>query len=45
MAAATARDNAGGPGVPGASWRASNVTFPTMNGDKVAQLSASTEDG
>jgi hypothetical protein len=38
-----ARDEAGGPGVPGASWRASNITFPTSNGDQVAQLAASTD--
>jgi hypothetical protein len=33
----------GGPGVPGASWPADNVTFPTVDGQKVAQLRASTD--
>ena len=33
----TARNNAGGPGVPGASWSAANITFPTVDGQKVAQ--------
>ncbi|MFI5839918.1 carbohydrate-binding protein [Catenuloplanes sp. NPDC051500] len=39
----TARSNAGGPGVPGASWSAANITFPTVDGQKVAQLQASTD--
>jgi hypothetical protein len=39
----TVRTNAGGPGVPGASWPASNVTFPTVTGGRVMQLSASTD--
>ncbi|WP_033339663.1 carbohydrate-binding protein [Catenuloplanes japonicus] len=39
----TARSNAGGPGVPGASWSASNISFPTVDGQKVAQLQASTD--
>ncbi|XTZ17510.1 carbohydrate-binding protein [Micromonospora echinospora] len=38
----TVRTNAGGPGVPGASWPASNITFPTSGGQKVLQLAAST---
>lgn len=36
------RTNAGGPGVGGATWAASNVTFPTVDGQKVLQLRAST---
>ncbi|WP_328989635.1 glycoside hydrolase family 16 protein [Kribbella sp. NBC_01245] len=36
------RTNAGGPGVGGATWAASNVTFPTVDGQKVMQLRAST---
>jgi hypothetical protein len=39
----TARNNAGGPGVPGASWSAANISFPTVDGQKVAQLQASTD--
>ncbi|HCT80765.1 MAG TPA: hypothetical protein DGG94_09735, partial [Micromonosporaceae bacterium] len=39
----TVRTNAGGPGVPGASWPASNITFPTAEGQRVMQLSASTD--
>ncbi len=38
----TVRTNAGGPGVPGASWPASNVSFPTVDGAKSLQLQAST---
>ena len=38
-----ARSNAGGPGVPGATWKASNITFPTVDGQKVAQLESSTD--
>ena len=37
------RSNAGGPGVGGAAWSADNVTFPTVDGQKVAQLRASTD--
>ncbi|MBL7252923.1 carbohydrate-binding protein [Paractinoplanes lichenicola] len=36
------RTASGGPGVPGAGWRADNVTFPTVDGQKVAQLTATT---
>jgi hypothetical protein len=36
------RGQAGGPGVPGASWSPDNVTFPTVDGQKVAQLTART---
>ncbi|MEV6492857.1 RICIN domain-containing protein [Actinoplanes sp. NPDC051633] len=36
------RSNAGGPGVPGAGWPADNVSFPTVDGQKVAQLRAAT---
>lgn len=39
----TARSNSGGPGVPGASWKAENITFPTVSGQKVAQLQSSTD--
>lgn len=37
------RTNAGGPGIPGASWPASNVAFPTVDGAKSLQLQASTD--
>jgi hypothetical protein len=37
------RTNSGGPGVPGASWPASNVSFPTVDGAKSLQLQASTD--
>ncbi|MBM2614967.1 glycosyl hydrolase [Actinoplanes sp. LDG1-06] len=36
------RTASGGPGVPGAGWRADNVAFPTVDGQKVAQLTATT---
>jgi len=36
------RSNSGGPGVPGASWLSGNVSFPTVDGQKVAQLKAVT---
>ncbi|MEV7043759.1 glycoside hydrolase family 16 protein [Amycolatopsis sp. NPDC051061] len=36
------RTSAGSPGVPGARWLTGNVTFPTVNGDRVAQLAATT---
>lgn len=39
----TVRTNQGGPGVPGASWPASNVSFPTVDGAKSLQLQASTD--
>ncbi|MET0136572.1 MAG: carbohydrate-binding protein [Kibdelosporangium sp.] len=39
----SARSNAGGPGVPGATWAPENITFPTVDGDKVAQLASSTD--
>jgi carbohydrate binding protein with CBM5/12 domain/glycosyl hydrolase family 16 len=39
----TVRTNAGGPGVPGASWPASNISFPTSGGQKVLQLRAATD--
>jgi hypothetical protein len=39
----SARSNAGGPGLPGASWSADNISFPTVDGQKVAQLRASTD--
>ncbi|HEX5199820.1 MAG TPA: glycosyl hydrolase [Actinoplanes sp.] len=39
----TPRTYAGGPGVPGATWSANSITFPTANGDKVMQLTASTD--
>ncbi|WP_394618382.1 cellulose binding domain-containing protein [Lentzea sp. JNUCC 0626] len=34
----TVRSGAGGPGVPGAEWDASRVTFPTVDGQKVMRL-------
>jgi Carbohydrate-binding module family 5/12/Glycosyl hydrolases family 16 len=37
------RSYAGGPGVPGANWAPGNVAFPTVNGEKVAQLTSSTD--
>ncbi|MFB6397648.1 carbohydrate-binding protein [Polymorphospora lycopeni] len=39
----TVRTNAGGPGVPGAAWPASNISFPTDAGQKVLQLTAKTD--
>jgi hypothetical protein len=37
------RSAAGGPGVPGARWSADNVSFPSVDGQKVAQLTARTD--
>lgn len=37
------RTNAGGPGVSGARWLADNLSFPTVDGQKVAQLKAVTD--
>ncbi|MBU2663684.1 glycosyl hydrolase [Actinoplanes bogorensis] len=37
------RTQTGGPGVPGAGWRADNVAFPTVDGQRVAQLTATTD--
>ncbi|GIM95309.1 glycosyl hydrolase [Paractinoplanes toevensis] len=39
----TPRTYAGGPGVPGATWSANSITFPSSNGDQVMQLTASTD--
>jgi len=39
----TARADAGGPGVPGATWSPANITFPSVGAEKVLQLSASTD--
>ncbi|MEU6859311.1 family 16 glycosylhydrolase [Glycomyces sp. NPDC046736] len=39
----TVRTNAGGPGVPGAAWPASNVSFPTVDGSQGLQLRAATD--
>jgi hypothetical protein len=39
----TVRTNSGGPGVPGAAWPASNVSFPTVDGQKMLQLAAATD--
>jgi hypothetical protein len=39
----TPRSYAGGPGVPGATWSPSSITFPTEGGQKVMQLTASTD--
>ncbi len=38
-----ARSGTGSPGVPGASWLPSNITFPTVSGQRVAQLTAYTD--
>src|SRR5689334_22996280 len=38
-----ARSEMGGPGVPGTAWPASNVSFVTAGGQKVAQLRATTD--
>ena len=38
-----ARSEIGGPGVPGAAWPASNVSFVDQGGQKVAQLRATTD--
>ncbi|WP_306208097.1 RICIN domain-containing protein [Actinoplanes sp. RD1] len=37
------RTSAGGPGVAGAGWLAGNVSFPTVDGQQVAQLKAVTD--
>ncbi|WP_230880876.1 cellulose binding domain-containing protein [Planomonospora sp. ID91781] len=37
------RSGGGGPGVSGAGWSPSAITFPSVNGDRVLQLSASTD--
>ncbi|RLL66931.1 glycosyl hydrolase family protein [Streptomyces sp. Z26] len=37
----TARGNSGGPGVPGASWAADNVTFADDGGNSIMNLEAS----
>ena len=37
------RSYQGGPGVPGANWSPSNISFPTADGQKVLQLTASTD--
>ncbi|MEU7908402.1 glycosyl hydrolase [Actinoplanes sp. NPDC049118] len=39
----TPRSYAGGPGVPGATWSPNSITFPTSGGQKVMQLTASTD--
>lgn len=39
----TTRTTAGHPGVEGATWSADGVSFPTVDGDPVMQLSASTD--
>ena len=39
----TPRSYQGGPGVPGANWSPNNITFPTSGGQKVLQLTASTD--
>ncbi|WP_033295474.1 glycoside hydrolase family 16 protein [Amycolatopsis jejuensis] len=38
-----ARSGTGSPGVPGATWQPGNITFPTVDGQQVAQLVASTD--
>jgi hypothetical protein len=37
------RGNAGGPGVPGATWSRDNVSFATVDGQRVARLRATTD--
>ncbi|GAB3826819.1 glycoside hydrolase family 16 protein [Kribbella italica] len=37
------RTNAGGPGVGGATWAASNISFPVVDGQQSLQLRASTD--
>jgi len=39
----TGRSGTGSPGVPGASWLPGNITFPSSDGDQVAELTASTD--
>ncbi|MEV4636969.1 glycosyl hydrolase [Actinoplanes sp. NPDC049548] len=39
----TPRSYQGGPGVPGATWSPNSITFPTSDGQKVMQLTASTD--
>ncbi|MEV4417571.1 RICIN domain-containing protein [Catellatospora sp. NPDC049609] len=39
----TVRSGGGGPGIPGASWLPSQVTFPVADGQKVLQLSSYTD--
>ncbi|GAB3650166.1 family 16 glycosylhydrolase [Glycomyces tarimensis] len=39
----TVRTNTGGPGVPGAAWPASNISFPTVDGASSLQLRAATD--
>ncbi len=40
----TIRTNAGGPGIPGASWPKENVSFPSVGGsNKALQLTSSTD--
>lgn len=39
----TVRTSRGGPGVPGASWLASNVSFPANDGERVLQLRLATD--
>jgi hypothetical protein len=39
----TPRTYSGGPGVPGATWSANSITFPSNSGDQVMQLTASTD--
>src|SRR3954463_181668 len=38
----TPRTYTGGPGVPGATWSANSITFPSSNGDQGMQLTAAT---
>ncbi|WP_029291552.1 cellulose binding domain-containing protein [Cellulomonas sp. HZM] len=41
----TIRENAGGPGIPGASWPKQNVSFPTVSGSNKALQLTSVTDG
>jgi hypothetical protein len=39
----TTRNDVGSPGVPGARWLTGNIGFPSVNGERVAQLTATTD--
>lgn len=39
----TPRSYSGGPGVSGATWSPNSISFPSANGDKVMQLTGSTD--
>ncbi|QKV73319.1 carbohydrate-binding protein [Amycolatopsis sp. Hca4] len=39
----TTRNDVGSPGVPGARWLTGNISFPAVGGERVAQLTATTD--